>query len=114
MRAPSAFVVVAIGLLLLWLAVAGRLEAVWTALTAATSGPASGGGSVGGGRDVVGPKGGGGGGRGLLVPVPSVRLPDYMEFIVPGRDRYLPDGAPGYYRTVKGADWTTVYAPVKP
>lgn len=35
MQAPSSLIVVTVGLLLLWLAITGRLEAVWIAITMA-------------------------------------------------------------------------------
>lgn len=35
MQAPASLIVIVVGLLLLWLAITGRLEAVWLALTMA-------------------------------------------------------------------------------
>jgi hypothetical protein len=108
-RQSQSFLVVVVGLLLLWLAVTGRLEAVWSALVGAASGelaPAGDGGGSGGGR-------GGGGGSVGSGPILGVTLPDYMEFITPGYDRYVPVGD-GRYRTIKGGEWARHFRPVTP
>lgn len=121
MRAPSAFVVVAVGLVLLWLAVTGRLEEVWRAAVGAAGGDALGSAASVGGPGTTGGGAGGGGGSGggrgatgpLGIPLPDVRLPDYGEFLLPSYDRYIPKGSDDY-AVIKGSGWTRYFAPVAP
>lgn len=110
MRQGQSFLIIVLGLLVLWLAVSGRLESVWLALIGAATGAAPGAagspGSVGGGV-------GGGGETTGSGPILGVTLPDYIERLYPSRDRYVPVGD-GDYRTISGGGWARYFQPVTP
>ena len=98
MRGPSALLLVFVGLLLLWLAVTGRLADVWNAAVGAAAGE---------GTDGRGGSGGGTEGVSGAVPLPLPTLPAWGEYLRDIPTRYLPTGGGSYLTLPGGWGWET-------